>query len=58
MCTQEELLEAINANYTEFISLSSGLVGVDRMIEDVRAPVDALRTDAAVVFYYGMCSER
>lgn len=45
---QDELLEAINANYNDFISLSSGLVGVDQMIETVRTPVEALRTEAAL----------
>ena len=45
---QEELVEAINNNYGDFISLSAGLVGVDGMIEAVKSPLESLRTETAV----------
>ncbi|KAF9942124.1 Conserved oligomeric Golgi complex subunit 2 [Modicella reniformis] len=44
-----ELIELINSDYTDFINLSTNLNGVDRMMEDLRKPLDRMKSDAMVV---------
>ncbi|KAG0365000.1 Conserved oligomeric Golgi complex subunit 2 [Mortierella sp. AD032] len=41
-----ELVELINSDYADFINLSTNLNGVDRMMEDLRKPLDRMKDDA------------
>lgn len=43
-----ELIELINSDYADFINLSTNLNGVDRMMEDLRKPLDRMKNDAIV----------
>jgi len=43
-----ELVELINSDYADFINLSTNLNGVDRMMEDLRKPLDRMKGDAIV----------
>jgi len=43
-----ELVELINSDYADFINLSTNLNGVDRMMEDLRKPLDRMKDDAVV----------
>lgn len=43
-----ELVELINSDYADFINLSTNLNGVDRMMEDLRKPLDRMKDDAIV----------
>ena len=43
-----ELVELINSDYADFINLSTNLNGVDRMMEDLRKPLDRMKNDAIV----------
>lgn len=42
-----ELVELINADYADFIGLSTTLVGVDRSLEDIRGPMLHLHKEIA-----------
>ncbi|KAG0300082.1 Conserved oligomeric Golgi complex subunit 2 [Linnemannia gamsii] len=44
-----ELVELINSDYADFINLSTNLNGVDRMMEDLRKPLDRMKNDAIAV---------
>ncbi|KAG0212364.1 Conserved oligomeric Golgi complex subunit 2, partial [Mortierella sp. GBA30] len=44
-----ELIELINSDYADFINLSTNLNGVDRMMEDLRKPLDRMKGDAIAV---------
>ncbi|KAK3806415.1 MAG: oligomeric golgi complex component, COG2-domain-containing protein [Benniella sp.] len=44
-----ELIELINSDYADFINLSTNLNGVDRMMEDLRKPLDRMKNDAITV---------
>ncbi|KAF9120120.1 Conserved oligomeric Golgi complex subunit 2 [Mortierella sp. GBA39] len=44
-----ELVELINSDYADFINLSTNLNGVDRMMEDLRKPLDRMKDDAIAV---------
>ncbi|KAG0278861.1 Conserved oligomeric Golgi complex subunit 2 [Linnemannia gamsii] len=44
-----ELVELINSDYADFINLSTNLNGVDRMMEDLRKPLDRMKDDATAV---------
>ncbi|KAG0290563.1 Conserved oligomeric Golgi complex subunit 2, partial [Dissophora globulifera] len=44
-----ELIELINSDYTDFINLSTNLNGVDRMMEDLKKPLDRMKGDANAV---------
>ncbi|KAF9194333.1 Conserved oligomeric Golgi complex subunit 2 [Haplosporangium sp. Z 11] len=44
-----ELIELINSDYADFINLSTNLNGVDRMMEDLRKPLDRMKDDAITV---------
>ncbi|GJJ77758.1 conserved oligomeric Golgi complex subunit 2 [Entomortierella parvispora] len=44
-----ELVELINSDYADFINLSTNLNGVDRMMEDLRKPLDKMKGDAIAV---------
>ncbi|KAG0053488.1 Conserved oligomeric Golgi complex subunit 2 [Gryganskiella cystojenkinii] len=44
-----ELVELINSDYADFINLSTNLNGVDRMMEDLRKPLDRMKGDAIAV---------
>jgi septum formation topological specificity factor MinE len=43
-----ELVELINRDYADFINLSSNLVGLDKMINDIDGPLIKLRGDVMV----------
>eukprot|EP01103_Thecamoeba_quadrilineata_P014438 TRINITY_DN4313_c0_g1_i1.p1 TRINITY_DN4313_c0_g1~~TRINITY_DN4313_c0_g1_i1.p1 ORF type:complete len:797 (+),score=180.98 TRINITY_DN4313_c0_g1_i1:25-2415(+) len=40
-----ELVELINKDYTDFVNLSTKLVGIDQVIENLRTPLEKLRKD-------------
>ncbi|KAJ3091904.1 Conserved oligomeric Golgi complex subunit 2 [Quaeritorhiza haematococci] len=42
---KNELVELINRDYTDFINLSTNLVGVDGMIADLSRPLEKIRVD-------------
>ncbi|KAF9145924.1 Conserved oligomeric Golgi complex subunit 2 [Linnemannia schmuckeri] len=44
-----ELVELINSDYADFINLSTNLNGVDKMMEDLRKPLDKMKDDAVAV---------
>ncbi|KAF9935028.1 Conserved oligomeric Golgi complex subunit 2 [Linnemannia zychae] len=44
-----ELVELINSDYADFINLSTNLNGVDKMMEDLRKPLDRMKDDAISV---------
>ncbi|KAG9321674.1 hypothetical protein KVV02_004078 [Mortierella alpina] len=44
-----ELIELINSDYADFINLSTNLNGVDRMMEELRKPLDRMKGDAIAV---------
>ncbi|KAF9918850.1 Conserved oligomeric Golgi complex subunit 2 [Lobosporangium transversale] len=44
-----ELIELINSDYADFINLSTNLNGVDRMMEDLRKPLDRMKGDTIIV---------
>ncbi|KAG0224678.1 oligomeric golgi complex component, COG2-domain-containing protein [Mortierella sp. GBAus27b] len=44
-----ELIELINSDYADFINLSTNLNGVDRMMEDLRKPLNRMKSDAIAV---------
>ncbi|KAI8800635.1 oligomeric golgi complex component, COG2-domain-containing protein [Cladochytrium replicatum] len=46
---KNELVELINQDYADFINLSTNLVGVDKMIEDLKRPLDKVRSDVLTV---------
>ena len=43
-----ELVELINKDYTEFVNLSSNLVGIDKVINDLRAPLHIIKHEIQV----------
>ena len=45
---KNELVELINHDYAQFISLSSNLVGVDSMLTDLRIPLSQIEAHAMV----------
>lgn len=47
-----ELVELINSDYADFINLSTNLNGVDRMMEDLRKPLDRMKDDAIVCILF------
>lgn len=50
-----ELVELINSDYADFINLSTNLNGVDRMMEDLRKPLDRMKDDAIVCILLQGC---
>ncbi|KAJ3123098.1 Conserved oligomeric Golgi complex subunit 2 [Nowakowskiella sp. JEL0407] len=46
---KNELVELINQDYADFINLSKNLVGVDKMIADLRRPLDKVKADVDVI---------
>ncbi|RUS17090.1 oligomeric golgi complex component, COG2-domain-containing protein [Endogone sp. FLAS-F59071] len=46
---KNELVELINRDYADFINLSTNLKGVDRVIEDLKKPLDAMREEVKIV---------
>ena len=45
-----ELVELINKDYTDFVSLSSNLVGIDKVINDLRTPFQHIKQEVSVRF--------
>lgn len=43
-----ELIEIINQDYADLINLSSNLVGIDKTIGEVRAPLSHIQKDVQV----------
>ncbi|KAI9016767.1 hypothetical protein DFJ74DRAFT_242318 [Hyaloraphidium curvatum] len=46
---KNELVELINQDYSDFINLSTNLVGVDKMIADLNKPLDKMKADVLAV---------
>jgi len=46
---QVELVELINHNYTDFIDLSTILVGTDKLINNLKYPLINMRRDVEVI---------
>ncbi|RUO96126.1 oligomeric golgi complex component, COG2-domain-containing protein [Jimgerdemannia flammicorona] len=46
---KNELVELINRDYADFINLSTNLKGVDKVIEELRRPLDVMREEVKVV---------
>ncbi|KAJ1555129.1 Conserved oligomeric Golgi complex subunit 2, partial [Nowakowskiella sp. JEL0078] len=44
-----ELVELINRDYADFINLSTNLVGVDKMIVDLKSPLDKMKNDVKTI---------
>ena len=51
-----ELVELINSDYADFINLSTNLNGVDRMMEDLKKPLDRMKGDAIVSPFFTLAS--
>jgi hypothetical protein len=45
-----ELLELINKDYTDFVNLSSKLVGIDKIINDIRSPLKVIQQEVLVSY--------
>lgn len=45
---QNAVVELINKDYADFVSLSSNLVGVDKVLQDLRQPLDKVKEDIKV----------
>ena len=45
---KHQLIELINRDYADFINLSTNLVGVDKTLEQIRAPLQALTASIKV----------
>jgi hypothetical protein len=45
-----QLIELINRDYADFINLSTNLVGLDKMISDVRVPLSKFGADVTVSY--------
>lgn len=44
-----ELMELINKNYNEFIKLSSNLIGIDQVIQQIRNPLLEMKEEVKVI---------
>eukprot|EP01112_Ceratiomyxa_fruticulosa_P002619 TRINITY_DN1276_c0_g1_i1.p1 TRINITY_DN1276_c0_g1~~TRINITY_DN1276_c0_g1_i1.p1 ORF type:complete len:760 (-),score=116.74 TRINITY_DN1276_c0_g1_i1:30-2309(-) len=42
---ENELVELINKDYTDFVNLSSNLVGIDKVLSDLTSPLDQMRNE-------------
>lgn len=47
-----ELLELINKDYADFVNLSSNLVGIDRILNDLRRPLQNIKEEITVSHIY------
>ena len=45
---KNELVELINVDYADFINLSTNLVGLDKNIDEIRAPLLIIRQEIEV----------
>lgn len=43
-----ELIELINKDYTDFVNLSSNLVGIDKVLNDLRTPLLTIQKEVEV----------
>jgi len=46
---KNQLVELINRDYADFISLSTNLVGVDKMIQDLEKPLTTMKNDVMTI---------
>lgn len=44
-----ELLELINKDYADFVNLSSNLVGLDKVLNDLRKPLFSFKDEILVI---------
>lgn len=44
------MIDLINRDYTDFVNLSSNLIGLDKAINDLQAPLGQLREEVMVKY--------